>query len=147
MSLSDCDARSTPGSVNDRSVQAALEDFDRAFAAGDADGLTELFAADAQLLLLYGEPLVGRDAILAQWTRLFGRFDTSAWQTDRLIVDVHGDAAYAVSTYTEVLVPRKGTARPKRVVGRLVRFLRREPGGAWRVTLAMNSHVRPLEEV
>jgi len=82
----------------------------------------------------------------ASWTRLFARFDTSAWQTERVIVDVHGDLAYTLSTYTEILVPRKpGAGVPERVVGRLVLFLRREPDGEWLVNLALNSHVRPVE--
>ena len=38
--------------------------------------------------------------------------------------------------------------RPSRdVSGRLILFLRRDPDGAWRVTLALNSHVRPVVEV
>ena len=125
------------------SVRAALETFDRAFAAGDAAGLAELFAQDARLLLQFGAELAGREAIQGQWTRLFERFDTSAWQTERVIVDVHGDAAYTLSTYSEILVPRdRGVSQS--VLGRLVLFLRRE-AGEWRVTLAMNSHVRPVE--
>ena len=88
----------------------------------------------------------GREAILGQWTRLFARYDTSAWRTERVIVDVHGDLAYTLSTYSEILVPRDaGAGVAERVVGRLVLFLRREPDGEWLVTVALNSHVRPVE--
>ena len=88
------------------SVRAALAAFDRAFAAGDADGLTELFAPDARLWLQFSPAIEGREAIRGPWTRLFDRFDTSAWLTERVIVDVHGDTAYTLSTYSETLVPR-----------------------------------------
>ena len=132
--------------ADDRSVLEALEAFDWAFAAGDAVGLTDLFAPDARLMLQYGAELRGREAILGQWTRLFERFDTRAAMTEREIVDVHGDLAYTYSTYSETLIPRK-PGPSQSVLGRLVRFWRRDPGGEWRVTLAMNSHVRPIEEV
>jgi uncharacterized protein (TIGR02246 family) len=127
-------------------VQAALDAFVRAFAAGDADALAELFAPDAQLLLLYGAAVVGRLAIREVWAGAFARNDTSAWQTERQIVDVHGDRAYALTTYTETLVPRAG-GPPELVAGRLVQFLRRDADGHWLVTLALNSHVRPQRPV
>jgi uncharacterized protein (TIGR02246 family) len=127
-------------------VRAALDDFDGAFAAGNAGALSEIFATDGRLLLLHREPLEGRPAILGHWARFFADYDTAAWRTEHDNVDVHGDRAYTVSVYSETLVPRRGGA--SRVVhGRLVRFLRRDADGAWRVTLAMNSHSRPVEEV
>ena len=115
--------------AGDRSVFEALEAFDRAFAAGDAFGLTDMFALDARLLLQFGAELSGREAILGQWTRLFERFDTSAWKTEREIVDVHGAAAYTLSTYSETLVPRE-PGPSQGVLGRLVRFWRRCGGVA-----------------
>jgi ketosteroid isomerase-like protein len=37
---------------------------------------------------------------------------------------------------------------PARVVnGRVTFFVRREADGRWRITLAMNSHSRPVEEI
>ena len=128
-------------------VNAALAEFDRRFGAGDAAGLSGLFAVNAELLLVHSAAIEGRPAILAHWTRLFGAYDTSAWAVERKIVDVHGDRAYAVSTYSETLVPRTGGGPSRLVVGRLVLFLRRDVDAAWRVTLAMNSHVRPVEDV
>ena len=127
-------------------VHAALAAFDRCFAAGDAAALSARFSEDAQLLLVHSEPIEGRPAILAHWTRLFSAYDTSAWMVERMVVEVHADRAYALSTYSETLVPRHGG--PSRLVnGRLVLFLRRDAEGAWLVTVAMNAHVRPVEEV
>ncbi len=125
-------------------VRAVLDAFDAAFAAGDAEALSGMFAPDASLLLLFGEPFDGRDAIHAHWTRVFEAWDTSAWHAERVVVDVHGDRAYAYSTYTETLRARDGSASIE-VWGRLIQFLRREPDGTWLVTLAMNSHRRPQE--
>ena len=127
-------------------VHAALDDFDRAFASGDADALAELFAVDASLLLLYGDAIEGREAIRGQWTRLFAAYDPGEWRAERRIVDVHGDRAYALSVYSERLVHREnGSARI--VHGRLIHFLRRDPDGTWRVSVAMNSHTRPVQDL
>jgi uncharacterized protein (TIGR02246 family) len=125
-------------------VLAALDRFDRAFAAGDADALADLFAPDASLLLLYREPLVGREAVQDEWRRAFAAFDPGAWRTQRVIVDVHGDRAHTLSTYTETLVSRQG--KPSQSIsGRVVLFLRRRAADEWEVTLALNSHSRPVE--
>ena len=127
-------------------VRAALADFDRCFAAGDASALAAYFADDAQLLLLYRDPIEGREAIRAYWSRFFADYDPAAWKTDLGILDVHGDRAYATAVYSETLVHRGGD--PSRIVhGRLVFFLRRDSGERWRVAMIMNSHVRPVEVV
>ena len=127
-------------------IDGSLARFHEAFAAGDPEALTVLFAPDARLLLLHREALEGHAAIRDHWRRVFGAWDPSAWQATSVSVDVHGDRAYTLSTYTETLVSREN--RPShRVVGRLVLFFSREPGGPWLVSLALNSHVRPIEEV
>ncbi len=125
-------------------VRAALADFDRAFASGEATTLAELFAVDALLLLQHTEPIEGRPGIRDHWTRLFATYDTGSWRAEHQLVEVHGDHAYSLSIYSETLVHRAGG--PSRLVnGRLIRFHRRDPGGSWLVAVAMNSHVRPVE--
>lgn len=126
---------------------AALDAFDQAFAAGDANRLAEQFAEDAELLLLPSEPTVGRAAIRNRWARFFADWDTSQWRTERRIVDVHGDRAYTLADYTETLVHWARESPAQLVVGRLVRFLRRDADDTWRVTLVLNSHARPMEEL
>jgi uncharacterized protein (TIGR02246 family) len=126
-------------------VQAALDQFDRTFASGDAAALAELFAVDARLLLLHREPLEGRPAILEHWTRLFAEYDPASWRAEHDIVEIHDDRAYALSLYSETLVDRRGGPSLD-VLGRLILFLRRDPDHSWRVTLAMNSHTRPVEQ-
>lgn len=131
----------------DTGVRAALDAFDRAFAAGDADAIVELFAEDASLLLLYGPAIRGRATIHAKWAPTFAEWDVSAWATERVVVEVHGDRAYALSTYTETLVHRAGTEQSRLVVGRLVMFLRRVDDGRWQISVALNSHARPVEQL
>ena len=128
-------------------VRAALEAFDDAFAAGDPDRLAECFSNDAELLLLHRAAIHGREAARENWQQTFGTWDTSAWKTEHQIVDAHGDRAYTLSTYRERLKHRAGIEPDQLVVGRLVRFFRREPDGMWRVTLVMNSHVKPVERI
>ena len=125
-------------------VLGALAEFDRRFAAGRPDALAALFSPDARLLLLHREAIEGRPAIREHWARVFAAWDPGAWQAERLIVDVHGDRAYAVSTYSETLVDRAGR-RSQAIRGRLVLFLRRQTGGDWSVDVALNSHSRPIE--
>jgi uncharacterized protein (TIGR02246 family) len=126
-------------------VIEALDAFDRAFAAGDAQAYASLFTADGRLLLLFADPVEGRDAILDDSIATFATWDTSAWRTERLLVDVLGERAWSLSTYSETLVHR--TEGRRRVIrGRLLHVLRREPDG-WRVELAMNAHSRRVEEL
>ena len=70
-----------------------------------------------------------------------------AWQAEHRLVEADGDLAHALSVYTETLVHRAGTEPSQLVRGRVVYFLRRDPDGAWWITLAMNSHSRPVETI
>jgi uncharacterized protein (TIGR02246 family) len=127
-------------------VMALLRAHDAAFAQGDARAYAALFCGDARLLLLHNQAIEGREAVEERWRSFFARYDTSAWATDPELVEVHGDHAYALSTYTETLVPR-GVGPRISVDGRLVAFVRRESDGAWRIAVLMNSHTRPMEEL
>ena len=139
-------ARSHPLVNPQDEVRAALAVFDRTFAAGDGEALGALFVPEAELLLLYSEPLEGRAAIAAFWTRFFATWDGSSWRAEHRIVEVHGDHAWCQSVYSETLVHRQ-EGRRRIVHGRLVSVLGRDPVGRWLVRLVMNSHVRPAEDV
>ena len=127
-------------------VRAALAVFDRTFASCDGEALGALFAPDAELLLMYSEPLVGRSAIAAFWTRFFATWDGSSWRAEHRIVEVHADHAWSQAVYSETLVHRE-EGRRRVVHGRLVIVLGRAAGGPWLVRLVMNSHVRPAEDI
>ena len=127
-------------------IAALFAEHDAAFAAGDADRFAGVFSEDGRMLLVHSETLRGRAAIAAQFGRGFAKHDTSAWLAETELLDLVGDHACAVRSYTETLVPRDGGPR-QAVVGRLVTILRRESGGAWRITVQMNNHARPIEEL
>jgi|KBSMisStaDraftv2_1062788.scaffolds.fasta_scaffold1948883_1 uncharacterized protein (TIGR02246 family) len=126
-------------------ILMTLEAFDEAFASGDARAYASTFAPDGRLLLLYSDPIQGREAILEDSLATFATWDTSAWRTERQLVDACGDRAWALSTYSETLVHRV-EGRRRVIRGRLLHVLRREPDG-WRVEIAMNSHSRRVEEL
>jgi uncharacterized protein (TIGR02246 family) len=117
-----------------------------AFAGGDADAFAACFADDAQLHLVHREVAAGRDAIGELWREFFGRFDTSEWEPRLGLVEVRDDRAHAFTTYTERLRRREDGSRTL-VRGRLIHFLRRDPDGAWRISLLMNSHSHPMEPI
>jgi len=125
-------------------VRALLRESDAAFAAGDADRWAECFAADGRVLLLHRPPIEGRHSIRAHWREWFTRYDTSGWDPQTELVELHDEHAYAYGTYTERLVSRDDGSKTL-VRGRLVHFLRREPDGTWRIRLIMNSHSHPME--
>lgn len=85
-------------------------------------------------------------AILSHWTRILAEYDPAAWHTEPRAVEVHGDHAYVLSAYSETLVSR-GSGPNLLVRGRLVFFMRRDPGEPWRIAIVVNSHVRPVEQV
>jgi uncharacterized protein (TIGR02246 family) len=127
-------------------VTDLLREGDSAFAAGDADRWAELFEEDGRMFLLHRTPLEGRAAIREFWRGSSARLDTSDWNPDTDLVEIHGDHAYAHRTYLERLRNREDGTRTL-VRGRLVYFLRRDPAGAWRFRLLMNSHSHPMEPI
>lgn len=126
-------------------VQAVLRAFDEALAGGDAASYAATFAPDGRLLLLYRDALEGRAAIHDDSLATFATWDTSAWRTSLVTLDVCGDRAWSLSTYTETLV-RHDDGRRRVIAGRILRILRREPDG-WRVEVAMNAHSQRAEEL
>jgi uncharacterized protein (TIGR02246 family) len=126
-------------------VADLLRASDTAFAAGDADAWAACFSEDGRVFLLHRDPLDGPAAIREAWRGFFRRHDTSAWEPETDLLDVHGDHAYVFRTYTERLVSREDESRTL-VRGRLVYFLRKD-GAAWRIRLLMNSHSHPMEPI
>jgi uncharacterized protein (TIGR02246 family) len=126
-------------------ILVTLEAFDHALASGDGRAYASTFAQDGRLLLLFSDPIEGREAILQDSLATFATWDTSAWRTERVLVDACGDRAWALSTYSEMLIHRLD-GRRRLIRGRLIHVLRREPDG-WRVEIAMNSHSRRVEEL
>jgi uncharacterized protein (TIGR02246 family) len=125
-------------------VHGALARWDASFAAGEAEQLAEMFAEDAQLLLLYTQPIMGRSAIRQRWAAFFARYDTSAWDVSYDVVTGRDDLAVSLGIYTETLLER-ATGQRTIMRGRVVYIWRRDQDGAWHITRALNSHSRPPE--
>ncbi len=124
-------------------VDERLAAFHAAFAAGDAKRFADCFDEGGRMYLLHRDPLEGRSAIREHWEGAFAKYDTSAWQPVTELVEMRDDHAYAFGTYTERLLSREDGSR-QLVRGRLIHFLRCDDD-AWWITLAMNSHSRPIE--
>jgi len=121
-----------------QALLTSLGSFDRAFIGGRAEELGALFDDDAQLLLHNQAAIVGRQSITEAFRETFATFDTSAYEPNYDMVEVHTDRAYVLGSFTEVLRPREG-GPGLAVPGRIVLFWRREPHGVWRVTRALTS--------
>ena len=135
----------TSGPAHD-AVRDLLHEADAAFAAGDADRWVACFEDDGRMFLLHREVLDGRAAIRAFWQASSARLDTSDWNPETDLIEVHGHHAYAFRTYLERLLNREDGTRTL-VRGRLVYFLRRDGAGDWRIRLLMNSHSHPMEPI
>jgi uncharacterized protein (TIGR02246 family) len=129
-----CDSNS--GSGPDAAAQAsdiiALEKrWSDMYAAGDLDGMSELFADDTVLLVLGEEPIVGRDAVVnATEAGLADTESKTTWVADKARVSAGGDMAYDHGTSTTVL-PDGST-----VEGRYLVVWIKE-GDAWKVIAEM----------
>ncbi len=93
--------------VDAASVREAILAKDKVFAdamvAGDAEAITQLYAADA-VILAPGQPRgEGTDAIRASWSTALegGPMATSTLDSDLITVSAAGDYAYAVGSYTD----------------------------------------------
>lgn len=129
-----------------QAVLDLVREADAAFASGDAEAWAGCFAHDGRMLQLHNEAVIGRTAIRERFATAFVRFDTSAWDNRVELVELHGDHADVLSTYTERLLDRDSGTRTL-VRGRLVYWLRREPDEGWRIALLMNSHSHPMEPI
>ncbi len=128
----------------DAELQAAIEAFDRSFSEGRLDEFSAFFHDEAQLLTHFQEPVVGAEAIRDSFAEVFDTFDTSAYEPRYEIIEVHGDRAYVLLSFEEVLRPRDGTAGV-RVRGRAVHFWRRDGRGAWRILRLLTARSAPDE--
>jgi ketosteroid isomerase-like protein len=85
-----------------------------------------------------------KEAIRAHFDWIFDHFDTSAYAPRYDIIDVHGDQAYILASFDEVLRPKDGHPGI-RIHGRAVHFWRRDPDGAWRVLRLLTARSAPEE--
>jgi ketosteroid isomerase-like protein len=123
-------------------LEESLDAFDRAFAEGRLDEFSAFFADDAQLLLNEEGAVTGTEAIGAFFASAFDSFDYSAYEAQYDITDVHGDRAYVLGTYDELICPRHG-GTGTRIHGRIVLFWRAEGDGTWKVVRVLTARSAP----
>lgn len=119
----------------DRAIDAMHQRELEAARSGDTAGLVELWDADGTILPPEGPPVVGIDAIrtsLASSSRQ--RRFTQIVHYDVDVVDcvVVGTVAYEWGRYEAISRPRNGGSESA-VSGKLLRVLRRQDDGTWRI--------------
>ena len=111
--------------------------------ASDADRCSAIWAADGVLMPPHHPSVQGRHAILQYFQNLFsrGRFNFTFTSSQ---VDVAGDMALERVTYTAIIW-RGDDATLIKDVGKGLHVYRRQPNGAWELTLDVwNSDLPPL---
>ena len=125
-------------------MQNLIDEFVRAYNAGDVDGLLSVYTADI-VDMSDGEPtLIGERAHRDTAARLR---DTFAKYNGHLTVQVEesemmGDWAFDRGTLRVELRPRTA-GEPVIVERRFLEIWRREADGRWRVARAMDNSMRP----
>jgi len=103
-----------------------------AWLGGDTDAIMALYADDAVLMPQDQPPVVGREAIRSLYHAVLPRFDFRSHSTV-MEVDAAGDLGYIWSSYALTATPKAG-GRPVKSAGKSVFIVRRQAGGAWKIT-------------
>lgn len=128
----------------DAELREAMGALDTAFAEGRLEELTAFIAHDARLLLHHQKAVVGKEAVRASFAAIFAGFDTSAYKPSYEVTAVHGDRAYVIASFEEVLRARAGQPGIQ-VHGRMVQFWRRDEDREWRIVVLLTARSAPDE--
>jgi uncharacterized protein (TIGR02246 family) len=124
-------------------VRAADSSLAQAVAARDVNRTVSFYAEDASMLPV-AEPIVtGREAIRAEWTKIFA-IPGFANASRTVHVDASGDLAYTRGTFQAQLTSPDG--KPVTEVGKWVSVWRRQADGAWRVVVEIYNTDAPPPE-
>ncbi len=86
---------------------ATINAFEEAIKANDADRVMEFYADDVVALLPGMEPLVGKEAVRADWEATFDAFQLER-DAELVYVNVDGDSAERRMSWTNTLTPKDG---------------------------------------
>ena len=110
--------------------------------AGDADALLSLYADDS-VLMPSGQPAVfGKDAIRPLYQSVLKEYIFKS-QTRLMDVEVSGDLGYFWSTYKLTATPKAG-GESFEEEGKSLFIVKREHGGAWKITRLIDNSDRVL---
>jgi uncharacterized protein (TIGR02246 family) len=123
-------------------IRRLAEEWERAWEAGDADAIVDLYADDPILMPQHCPAVVGRDAIDALYRSVLDEYAVEG-DGEVLEIEVAGDWAFYRSTYTLTAVPHAG-GEVLSDTGKCIFILRRQPEGPWKVSrLIVNSDLPP----
>lgn len=111
-------------------INAARAAFWEAHEQGDAQAFAALVTEDAVLWAPGMEEVRGRPAILKAAEGMFTAMDISHFEIESMEVDIHGNLAYELATYSET-VTYEG-AEPTSARGRYLIVWRKDADGHWR---------------
>lgn len=122
-------------------VNDALARYTELFNAGDAAGLAELYAEDAQLMAPHAAAVEGREAIRKFWEGVFG-MGKASFALTTLEAFNNGTLGYSLGGYTLSIAPAEGDAMTDE--GKYVIVWKRGPGGAWQLAVDIfNTNMAP----
>lgn len=121
-------------------IKQLAEDWRSGWLHGDTDALLSLYA-DNPVLMPCGQPTVfGKEAIRPLYQSVFKEYVITS-QTKLMDVEVSGDLGYFWSTYKLTATPKVGGASFDEE-GKSVFIVKREPGGAWKISRLIDNSDR-----
>lgn len=118
-------------------VEQLAETWRSGWLAGDADLLLSLYASDCVLMPQDQPVVVGKGAIRPLYEAVLKQFD---FQSDGAVKEivVSGAMGYFCSAYSLTATPKAG-GEPMKITGKSLFIVRRELGGAWKITRLMDN--------
>jgi uncharacterized protein (TIGR02246 family) len=134
-----------PGSTEAdvEAVTAAFVEYSAAAAAGDIDRMLAGYADDAISMPPDMPPRAGIDAMRASMQEYVDLY-TFELTTEVEEVQVAGDIAYALASWSEILTP-KGEGEVTEMQGKWIVIFQRQPDGSWKNWREMWSTYEPAD--
>ncbi|MDX1711493.1 MAG: SgcJ/EcaC family oxidoreductase [Rhodovibrionaceae bacterium] len=119
----------TPAFAGEDAIRGVLEDFEKAFNAGDAAAVAALYTEDAAVLPPGGGFVRGRAAIEEMWQ---GALDSGfvALDLQPMEIVIVGDTAYETSTFVGTIETEEGKSAAH---GKYIVVWQKTGDGAWRL--------------
>lgn len=123
-----------------QAIQQLAAEWRSAWLAGDVEAILRLYADDP-VLMPQGQGVVrGKEAIRPMYEAVLGEVMIQSEST-LMEVEVAGDWGYFWSTYTLSATPKAGGA-PIESEGKSLFVVKRQPGGAWKITRLIDNSSR-----
>ena len=128
--------------ADEKAIRAVDAEWSRTASAGDENGLTALYAADATLLPP-NEPVAKGEAMKKYNADMTSNF-SGPIELTTTAVEGRGDLAFAVGTYRATMTPKKAGAKPLPTEeGKYLEVLKKQGDGSWKIVYDMWSPNAP----